>query len=135
MPGFAAELTEAQLAGKALFIGRCIECHEPPSGDGLTAEDFERVEAARPADDKEAKPTRGPSLAGLVGRPSGSVAGYVYSDAMKAAGLVWDVETLRQFLLSPATIVPKTKMPFKGLKRPGEVDSILAYLDAVARAE
>ena len=36
----------------------------------------------------------GPSLAGVFGTKSGDIPGYVFSDAMKNAGLTWDEATL-----------------------------------------
>ena len=70
----------------------------------------------------------GPSLKGLIGRISGTLEGYHYSDAMKAAGIVWSEETLKTYLVAPRKMVPRTKMNFNGLKRSGEVEDIVAYL-------
>jgi cytochrome c len=47
---------------------------------------------------------------------------------MKAAGIVWSEETLKTYLVAPRKMVPGTKMNFNGLKRPGEVEDIVAYL-------
>lgn len=131
LPAFAVELTESQIAGKAVYMGRCIACHEPPSPIGLTPDDLARNEAALPADETESTPSRGPSLVGLVGRRAGSLSGYEYSDAMKQADVVWTTDSLRQFLLAPAAFVPRTKMHFIGMKRAGEMEPLLDYLQAV----
>src|SRR5579864_9082634 len=40
----------------------------------------------------------GPTLFGVVGRKSGTEAGYTYSDAMKGSGLTWDAATLDRYL-------------------------------------
>jgi len=40
----------------------------------------------------------GPSLAGVVGRKSGSEPGYNYSPALKAANITWDEKALDQWL-------------------------------------
>ena len=58
-----------------------------------------------------AKSGLGPNLHGLFGRKAGSVAGFNYSPALKASGLVWDAQTLDQFLAAPTTKVPGTLVP------------------------
>ena len=55
---------------------------------------------------------------GVVGRPSASVAGYNYSDAMKAANKTWDEATLNVYLTDPKAAVPGNKMAFAGLPNP-----------------
>ncbi|MBB3962753.1 c-type cytochrome [Rhizobium metallidurans] len=75
----------------------------------------------------------GPYLKGVVGRPAGSLAGYRYSEAMKAAGaggLVWDEAALAEFLSSPKKKVPGTKMSFGGLWTTSEIDDLIGYLRA-----
>lgn len=75
----------------------------------------------------------GPTLKGVVGRPTASVADYKYSAAMTAkgaAGQVWDEATLMVYLPDPRAFVPGTKMAFAGLKKPEEVADIIAYLKA-----
>lgn len=48
----------------------------------------------------------GPSLAGIVGRKSGSEPGYSYSPAMSQAKLVWDAKTLDAYLADQQNAVP-----------------------------
>lgn len=58
-----------------------------------------------------------PRLSDVFGRRAGSVPGFAYSDAMKAAGrrgLVWDAPTLERFLADPDAVVPGTTMPYQG---------------------
>ena len=76
----------------------------------------------------------GPSLKGIVGRPAAAAADYNYSTAMKAAGasgVVWDEQSLAEFLASPQTKVPGTKMRFWGISDPKQVADLLAYLRSV----
>src|SRR6267154_6908347 len=54
----------------------------------------------------------GPVLTGVVGRKSGSVPGYNYSDANKNSGITWDEATLADYLKNPQAKVPGTKMMF-----------------------
>lgn len=52
----------------------------------------------------------GPPLAGVIGRKAGSVAGYSYSDLMKAAGeagLVWNEAELVDYLKGPTAYLKK----------------------------
>src|ERR1700730_16764004 len=69
----------------------------------------------------------GPSLAGVVGRRSGTAAGYEYSAAMKNADITWDDNTLDMFLAGPGNFVHGTKM---FLSVPNRVDrqNMIAYL-------
>jgi cytochrome c len=70
----------------------------------------------------------GPELNGVVGRKSGTVPGYNYSDANKNSGLTWDEATLTQYLKSPREVVPGTKMAFPGLPRDSDIANVIAYL-------
>jgi cytochrome c len=74
----------------------------------------------------------GPHLKGVVGRKAGSVPGYNYSPAMRAAGesgLVWDEQALAEFLADPQEKVPGNKMRFWGLWK-SESGDLIAYLKA-----
>ena len=70
----------------------------------------------------------GPHLVGLFGRTSGSVDGFKYSKAMKAAGIVWGEDTLDGYLENPKTYVKGTRMAFAGLRKQQERQDIIAYL-------
>ena len=70
----------------------------------------------------------GPSLKGVVGRPSASLDDFRYSAPMRRARLVWDVANLRQFLQNPQAAVAGTRMPFDGLSKPEDLDDVVAYL-------
>lgn len=70
----------------------------------------------------------GPSLFGVVGRKAGSLAGYSYSPAMKAAGITWDEATIAKYVMSPSTVVPNNKMIFAGIKKESDADDVAAYL-------
>jgi cytochrome c len=76
------------VAGAQVFDVRCGFCH----GDGGVG-------------------GQGPSLIGVVGRKAGSVPGFSYSAALKAAGIVWTAPQLGHFLTDPAAAVPGTAMP------------------------
>ena len=94
------------VAGKAVFQSVCSNCHSPQPGANKT----------------------GPSLFGIVGRKTGSVEGYTYSPANKAANLTWDEATLDKYLQSPRAMVPGTKMTYAGLKDDTRRTDLIAYL-------
>jgi cytochrome c len=72
----------------------------------------------------------GPQLNALFGRKPGSLPDYKYSEAMVAFGQdkVWDEATLTPYLENPRGVVKGTKMVFPGLKKPEEIQAVLAYL-------
>lgn len=69
----------------------------------------------------------GPSLAGVVGRTSGTEAGFDYSPGLKAAAMTWDEKTLDQFIQNPGADVHGTKM-FVSLPGNDERQNVIAYL-------
>jgi len=74
----------------------------------------------------------GPSLNGVVGRKSGTQAGFKYSDAMTGKALVWNEENLEKYLRDPKGFIPNNKMVFPGLKEK-EADDVIAYLRKAAK--
>ena len=56
----------------------------------------------------------GPELNGLIGRYSGSVPGYSYSDANKNSGIIWIEDDFAKYIMNPRGVVPGTKMAFAG---------------------
>ncbi len=76
-----------------------------------------------------AKNSVGPELNGVIGRHSGSVPDYNYSEANKNSGLTWDEPTFREYIKNPKAKVPGTKMIFAGLTREKDIDDIVAYLE------
>lgn len=70
----------------------------------------------------------GPSLHGVFGKTSGTVAKFKYSSAMKKAKIVWDDKTLDAYLTKPKKYLPGTKMAFPGLKKKKDRDNLIAYL-------
>jgi cytochrome c len=93
--------------GKVVF-GRCAVCHSLDAGKNLV----------------------GPSLKGVAGRKSGTIAGYQYSKGMAAAGLTWDDATLNKFLAAPGGTVPGTKMMISLTNATDRAD-VIAYLKTV----
>jgi cytochrome c2 len=75
----------------------------------------------------------GPSLHGLLGRKAGAAPGYSYSAAMKNSAVVWNEDTLKQYLADPHKFVPGDKMMFAGIKNATQLDDLIAYLKQAAQ--
>ena len=71
----------------------------------------------------------GPALWGVLGRPTGSVAGYKYSKAMAAYGKNWSFEEMNGFLTKPKDWIKGTKMSFAGLKSAKERAAVILYMN------
>ena len=98
-------------AGQAEF-NKCKICHTLESGGRNTV---------------------GPNLHGVFGRKAGTGDKFAYSEAMKNSGIVWDDETLAQYLRSPREVVPDGKMAFPGIKDDTQLANLLAYLHQAAQ--
>ena len=70
----------------------------------------------------------GPKLNDLKGRKAGSIVGYVYSAANRAADFKWDESTFVDYIRDPKSKVPGTKMPFDGIKDAAEAEALWAFL-------
>lgn len=77
---------------------------------------------------KTMKNKKGPSLFGVVGRTSATVAGFDYSPALKAAGFVWTPEKIDAYVTAPKKVLPDGKMKFEGLADAKERADLLAFL-------
>ncbi len=76
----------------------------------------------------------GPDLWGVVGRPVASVAGFSYSDSLKAAGGDWTYDKLDHWIAAPKSMASGTKMAFAGEKDGQKRADILAYLQSLSDA-
>lgn len=93
--------------GRELYETRCIACHSI---------DADRI---------------GPHHRGLIGRRAGSVAGFGYSPALRAAELSWSDATLDRWLADPEGTIPGQKMNYRVADARDRAD-LIAYL-ATAR--
>ncbi len=100
-----ANFTGDAVAGAEVFK-QCMACHVVEPGQNRT----------------------GPTLAGIVGRAAGSVAGYSYTPANANSGITWTPEKMFQYLENPRRVIPGTKMSFAGLKDPQDRADVIAYL-------
>jgi cytochrome c len=108
-PGTAvyADYAGDAVKGKRVFA-QCMACH-------MVAEGRNNV---------------GPSLFGIVGRESGTVADFKYSDANASSDVIWTEENLFTYLEKPQAFIPGTIMSFAGLRNPQDRADLIAYLKA-----
>lgn len=102
-----AEMVAAADIGKGEKVfAKCKACHKVDGTDGT-----------------------GPHLNGVVGREIASVAGFGYSDGLKAhAGKPWSVDDLSAWLENPKGYAPGNKMSFAGLAKVEDRANLIAYL-------
>ncbi len=70
----------------------------------------------------------GPMHCQLFGRQAGSAEGFDYSSAMRESDIVWNEESLDQFLKSPLTFLPGTSMGFVGLQDRAQRTTLIDYI-------
>jgi cytochrome c len=107
---FAAPAVAADAeAGARVFRTQCGACHVVEAGKN-------RV---------------GPSMAGIVGRMSGTVEGFRYSAANKSANITWTPEVLEKYLANPKEVVPGTTMAYVGLRNATQRADLIAYMETL----
>jgi len=97
---------------------------------------FQRCFACHSVDPAETARLEGPSLYGVVGRPAAAVAGYAYSEALRAraaAGLVWDGPAIARYIADPQGEIPGTRMTSPPMGDAQERADIVAYLASAGR--
>ena len=109
----------------AIFLSVAANAHAQDAEAG--AKVFNQCRSCH-AVGENAKIMMGPPLNGVVGRKAGTYPKYNYSDANKDSGLTWDEATLKEYLRDPKAKVPKTKMPFAGLKTDQQILDVIAFL-------
>ena len=104
-----AALAEGDVVAGEKVAQRCISCHSIADTSNKKA----------------------PTLRGIVGRPAASVAGFEYSDGLKAfgaAGAVWDEATLDKFLQDTYGFVKGIRMVIPPVRRETERADLIAFL-------
>nr|WP_234050862.1 MULTISPECIES: cytochrome c family protein [unclassified Xanthobacter] len=106
----AAEAITGDPAKGEVVFKKCMACHAIGPG---------------------AKTKVGPPLNGIVGAHWAHFEGYPYSADIKdgaAAGKMWDLATLDNYLTNPKVLAPKGKMAFAGVKNDTERANLIAFL-------
>ncbi len=99
-----AAMAQDAAAGEQIFVKKCKVCHQL------------------------GKNAVGPNMVGIMGRKSGSVEGFNYSDANKNSGITWDAATFKEYITDPKKKIPGTKMVFAGLPDEKDRNDLTAYL-------
>ncbi|KHK89676.1 hypothetical protein LK12_19495 [Novosphingobium malaysiense] len=103
VPAMAGDVS----GGAKVFQAQCAICHRST---------------------RDAAPSVGPDLYGVVGRKAGTLQGYSFSAAMKHSRLTWTPDELRRYLENPGKVVPGNKMPYAGEHDPAKLDALLSFL-------
>lgn len=93
-------------AGLLVFRNRCAACHYTERGEMSV----------------------GPPLRGIVNASAGHVPRYVYTDALRWSGIIWNTTQLDAYLANPKYFVPGTKMDMTGMPDPDERRNVIAYM-------
>jgi cytochrome c len=118
----------AMSAAAALTIcATAAHAADPAEGEKV----FKRVCSACHIATADGPKRLGPPLFGVIGRHSGSVEGFRYSDGNKKANVTWTPEVLDKYLTDPKAMVPGTTMAFAGLKKDDERQNVIAYLQTL----
>jgi cytochrome c len=99
--------------GALLFQQRCSTCHSTQEGG--------------------APNISGPNLHGLFGRQAGTLPEYNYSADLRASHIVWNAQTLDEYLADPHRGRPGDKMPYPGLSSKTDRDDLITYLEQATR--
>ena len=101
--------SKADAAKGAEVFKQCVACHNATAGGANGT---------------------GPNLHAIVGKAKAAVAGFAYSDAVKAMGGTWTFDALDAWLKSPRKMATGTKMTFAGIGDNEKRANVIAYLNA-----
>ncbi|GAB1865914.1 Cytochrome c [Camponotus japonicus] len=93
--------------GKKLFMKMCASCHTTEKGG---------------------KHKIGPNLHGIIGKTSGTVPGFNFTETMKEKAVVWDEKSLNDYLEFSKKFVPGTKKAFHDIKKAEDRRDLIAFL-------
>ncbi len=106
-PNIIPLIAVATVENGATVFRKCQSCHSVEEG---------------------AKPMTGPNLHGVVGRPVAALAGFNFTESLKAVGGEWSYQKLDDYLENPKHLAPKGSMSFAGLKKHDERAAAIKFL-------
>jgi len=111
-------------------IGTLLASADPKAGEAAA----KKCQACH--DFTEGGPNKtGPNLYGIVGEKIADVPGFSFSEALKAhSSETWDYDKLNQWLISPKTFAPGTKMTYAGDKDDKDRANLIAYLSTLSKS-
>merc|ERR1711908_237883 len=98
-------------SGAKIFKAKCATCHTCNEGGPNK---------------------QGPNLFGVIGRASGQVAGFKYTEANKGSGITWSNQTMFDYLANPKKYIKGTNMAFPGFKKEQDRADVIAYLKTMS---
>lgn len=107
-PAMGAESGCDIQAGKKA-ASMCVACHSFEAGKHMT----------------------GPTLHGVIDRPSATAKGFRYSPALLSLNVKWSGANLNEFLLAPQKFAKGTSMAFGGIKDKQKRADLVCYLRSV----
>ena len=104
-------------------VSRAMAAGNAAAGANIFQEDCAECHSYGP------KNKKGPSLRGIVGRKAGTAIGYDdYSDIVKKSNLIWTVQALDNYLMSPKKFSPTIRMKYEGLPDPKARADLIEFL-------
>jgi cytochrome c len=120
IPG--VELEEGAEAEKPIAF--YLASADPAKGEQV----FKKCVACHNADQGGAN-MLGPNLFGVLGEPIGQGRGFAFSAALSGKGGTWTWDSLSEWLKSPKSFAPGTKMTFAGLSSPEDRAAVIVFLN------
>lgn len=117
LPVQAQQLPEGNAERGAKLFSQCQTCHE------VGADAVNKV---------------GPHLDNLFGRKAGGLESFRYSNAMREAGqngLVWDAQSLSEYMEKPRDFIPGNRMSYRGMAKPQDRADLIAWLSGATLAQ
>lgn len=106
------QLVANSAKGSSIFQNRCSMCHSTQEGG----------------------PNKiGPNLRGLFGRQAASLPEYNYSNDLRGSGIVWNSQTLDEYLADPHRGRRNAKMAYPGLSSKTDRAEVISYLVQATR--
>lgn len=120
------EVAEAGGAGKVAMPDPIM--HLIATADIAKGEKLSKACAACHSFDQGGPAKVGPNLWGVVNGRKAHMAGFDYSEGLKAKGGNWTYNDLNWFLWKPKKFIDGTKMNYIGLKKPEDRAAMIAWL-------